>query len=573
MKKQNTSCNMCGYPGLTYPMSGVFPSGMHIVDGVNISAEAGICIDCYKKATIGQHLYYCVSCQAFYKAPANWSNLPSRIHVICPKHSLKSKTPTVACEVCDVKLSQMNDPASVNSKGHHYCPDHAIERIGCSAQYCGAMIHPNEPGIETSPEGYKIYCGPCSLAKTIPPEAPPGYHPYTWDYKNTCACAVCCYLRGRGPKWPNTASTSLHGMHICAGCGGPHCKDCNGDNPYCHICSKGALLTCKACDKPFPKDQYQGASYFSKCKSCMDSEGYWFCDVQCKGWFEPDTECSCGGVWPYNYKPQFFEFLTASNQAVSQDHTLFLGLELEVEAQKPGTSRAKGAKISRDLFGPYSYIVHDGSLAGKSGSQGPGTGGEHGFEIVTHPFTFEWFNEHYSEFCRLLDTLSHAGYRSWEGGRCGLHIHVSRAPMTQAHQMKFIRFIYGAPDLAMCIGQRDTTDEGLMKHAPFDKEDRSKFIQKVRNGVNPGVPTHHVALNSKSSATLEARWFRGTLNPESLRKSVEFMHSLWYFTKDFGFKTTNERNYLDWLRSTPQSRRYSTALNYIEQNYVTRSDR
>jgi len=245
----------------------------------------------------------------------------------------------------------------------------------------------------------------------------------------------------------------------------------------------------------------------------------------------------------------------------------FIGLELEIEAQKWGASRLAGAKLVNTIASDFGYVMHDGTLLGTDDG---GLGGQKGFEFVTHPFTYEWFDEQWPNIENLLTTLSSAGYRSWEGGRCGIHVHVSRAPMSDAHQMKFIRFIYGSVNMMLCLGQRGYRDSVLNKFSPFHREDRSRLIMKIRDFVNPDVHGHYAALNCNKPATLEGRWFRGTLNPRGVRKNVEFMHSLWYFTKMFGFSSANEINYIDWLRESPQSRQYMVLLDYLEREYVTR---
>jgi hypothetical protein len=244
-----------------------------------------------------------------------------------------------------------------------------------------------------------------------------------------------------------------------------------------------------------------------------------------------------------------------------------MGLELEIEAQKPGASKAKGANMTRDMLGDIGWCMHDGSLLGHKSN---GTGGDMGFEFVTHPFTYEWFNENWHRFEEYLKVLSAKGYRSWHGGRCGMHIHISRAAMTDAHQMKFIRMVLGSTNLMMAVGQRGYRDKNLSKFAPFHADERSRLMEKVRSFQNPGVSGHYTALNTMRPSTIEARWFRGTLNPLGIRKNVELIHSMWYFTREYGFTSANEMNYITWLRQPWGARRYGTLLNFIEHNYITR---
>jgi hypothetical protein len=308
------------------------------------------------------------------------------------------------------------------------------------------------------------------------------------------------------------------------------------------------------------------------CSVCIEAAGGWyFCNTQCNSWFQQSTQCDCGGVHAWNYVPPELTFFVGRHQNLTrirrEERIPFFGLELEIEAQLHSSSRSGGAALTRDMVGQYGWCMHDGSLLGNKSN---GTGGEKGFEFVTYPFTFEWYEENWWQFERWLAEMRSRGYRAWDGGRCGMHIHVSRAPMTDAHQMKFIRMIYGSTNLMMAIGGRGYKDKNLSKFSPFHREDRSNLLMKVRNFTNPGVDGHYTAINTNKAATLEARWFRGTLNPDSIRKNIELMDAMWWFTREYGFVAANEMNFIQWLRDPMQHRKYNTLLSFIERNYITR---
>lgn len=475
----------------------------------------------------------------------------------------------------------------MNSRGQYFCGTHHLQQHACSAPYCKTGIHKSQPGVVLTPGGQNIYCSDCSKVRQQPSNVPMGWHPLSWDYKIGCPCAACVYLSGKDEQWPKYYTHDFYDEEWHYKCSAPGCE-AFGDEAfftyipgtgkrYCHCCERGILRQCAGCNTKKASDEYMPTSHHS-CQLCM-TKSYWYCAAQCESWFPKDVLCNCNGVFPYNYSPKPI-FQWASRQRANLDKIPLLGLELEVEfpeeRAKMGKSgiydssfRAKGVKLVKEIMGDSAYVVHDGSLLGFSKSENKG--GEFGFEVVTHPFTYEYLMECWSRFDRLFSELTRMGGRAWEGGRCGLHIHISRQPMTDGHQMKFIRFIYGSTNLCLAIGQRDYRDKNLAKYAPFDKEHRADFMMKIRHNQNPGVDGHYAALSSTKAPTHEARWFRGTLNADSILKNVEFVHSTWEFTRLFGFRSANEFNYIEWLKQQPQKYgRYATLLKYVETHYLGR---
>lgn len=568
-----------------------------LVDGKRIFK--GLCYNCTYEMGHNR-IYFCHLCQTLYEATEKWVAAVAAENVggmkpgmtstlVCPKHSESKKTPKVKCKVCKKKVPHsMGTVTTV--RGWTYCitcadesPEHDF--VICAAPYCGTFLLTTDPDVVSTPAGQKHYCPDCSLVRTAPPGSPHHWHPLSWDYRAGCGCSGCQGLAGKGDKWP---AIDVPDPDVkCAACKEEiHSSIAKQvDDIYlCHVCETLKLRKCTVCGKERPNGMFHKiysktkAAWVEplpkKCDPCVTAtDKFWYCQVGCLSWYPNSMEsCHCDGVYNYTYTPPKFNYLVGPRQRVSDDLP-YMGLELEVEAQKGDSSKAAGARLVHSLIGKYAYCVHDGTLSGEgSNYHGPDAGGQFGFEIVTHPFTFEWFQNKWDSIEHLLTLLANKGYRSWEGGRCGIHIHVSRKPMSHGHQRKFINFFYGSTNLALCIGQRSYRSKGIAKYAPFDVEKRSLLMNKVRHFENPGVPKnkHYTAINTNKRNTIEARWFRGTLNPSGVRKNVEFIDSVWHFTRIFGHTSANEINYIDWLRSVPQSRRYSTLIRYIEHNYITR---
>jgi hypothetical protein len=529
--------------------------------------------------------YLCRGCYNIYEAGmlkwcphhdhCNYYEMPNRdwataftLAAACPEHSTATTVSRLPCRACGTSTGELY----LTVRGRWYCLHCYDVSISCAANGCSNRFPIADTAAYTA-HGNDVYS-----CKQCPPVKMPRWfqagryaqHITKWPHSVTCGCRVCEYLSATYPDhFPQQETILLGDRRRCRNCDNTSYEgmEVNDRNHwYCHWCVEVYASPCVECDEKylthdlFPLAEDGGLV----CTPCLRESGrYYFCEVGCHSWFRVDDDCQCGGVYPWNYVPENgFHFFTASGERFDDHFHPYIGFELEVEAITGGATRKGGAKLVRSLIGDeWSYLVHDGSLLER---------GQRGFEIVTHPFSLNWFNENWHTIENLLTSLSAKGYRSWESGRCGMHVHISRGPMTDAHQMKFLRFIYGSTNLALCVGQRSYRSRGVREYAPFDRERRDMFMDKIRGHANPGTDGHRAAVNANKEHTLEGRWFRGTLSPEGFRKNIEFMHSVWYFTRKFGFNSANEINYIQWLRSTPESRIYSTLLDYIERNYITR---
>jgi len=572
MLHESPLCGICGANS-----SGLYKGSKKIKNGITFRPTV-----CYTCVSSSPNPTYCPYCEDIYFPPTSWLSELDEYQILsnipCPQHSQLTDIPAYKCDACGALESAFY---SFTERNKGLCIECSFNTVVCSAVYCTVQLHPNFSDTVSSIGGTKHYCGPCAEVKSMPFRYPKGWHPLTWDYKSECICPCCTHLRGRcEEKWPTVISSQSHTPVKCVICSDPtyieHSLPIN--NGYaCHICSLG-IIKCTTCDTRLIESESHPAidgSLFQRCPACFEAAGYYLCLGACQAWVPNEDDCDCTGVLPYDYTPNHFKYLTSRREGnVNQDKVPFFGIELEVEAQRKSTSKKAGARLVQKLASEWSYTVHDGTLLG----DGPGYGtspynGSLGFEIVTHPFTFAWFNERWDDIESLLVKLSSKGYRSWEGGRCGIHINISRRPMSEGHQTKFINFFYDHQKLACCVGQRPVGSLGVQKYAAFDKENRAQFLSsKVRSHINPGIPgnKHYVALNANKPSRLEARWFRGTLNPFSFRKNVEFIHSVWYFTKAYGFSSANEVNYVSWLQDAQHSNQYKNIRKYLTDNYITK---
>lgn len=208
------------------------------------------------------------------------------------------------------------------------------------------------------------------------------------------------------------------------------------------------------------------------------------------------------------------------------------GVELEVEAMRG--DRYEGVDIAERFNEGLFYLKEDGSLG-------------NGFEIVTHPMSLGYVQNHATQLWRAMDGLRRAGFRAWKTSTCGLHIHISKKSFhNDAHQQKFVYFIY----------HKDNTDS-LVKFAgrnshwskfrkdlylghdensePFEVEREVTILEAIKGVRKDGSRApqswdRYLAVNSRNTATHELRFFRPSLQPHALRACVEFCAALFDYT-------------------------------------------
>lgn len=209
----------------------------------------------------------------------------------------------------------------------------------------------------------------------------------------------------------------------------------------------------------------------------------------------------------------------------------YVGLEIEIESTR-SASLSEYAEMVADNCAGLVYNKSDGSIS-------------HGFEMVTHPMTLGYAQNHLDGLWESFARLRRAGFRAWQTSTCGLHIHISRNSfLDDKHQQKFLYFIYGPAkaDIKKFAG-RDSTWSKFDKDAfcASRYEDYSKdlpsLMEVVKGRRKDGSPVPHqaseryLAVNRNNRHTLELRFFRPSLRPDTVLACIEFTYCLWAYTE------------------------------------------
>lgn len=227
-----------------------------------------------------------------------------------------------------------------------------------------------------------------------------------------------------------------------------------------------------------------------------------------------------------------------------------MGIELEVETSDYDRGAALEDcdwQFNRDR--QYAMFKRDGSLDDSRG-----------FEIVT---AARRLTDHINMF---KSWEPYDGLRSWDTGRCGMHVHIDSRAFTALTLGKFLQF-YNDPAnanfLRSIAGRHPDKDRQARDYADrLDCENPNPARIKKRAGkgryrivnLTNITPREQKRLaveadyNSKGSySTVEIRIFRGSLKKERLLAQIEFAHATVIFCRVAGMHELNGPSFIAWL--------------------------
>jgi hypothetical protein len=316
----------------------------------------------------------------------------------------------------------------------------------------------------------------------------------------------------------------------------------NGDK-ICEACYSSSYGTCENCSKVLENTDIISHDGMTYCTNCFDNM-FIECDY-CGAFVDRDYACytddSCycetccsdddAELYDHSYTPDYVFYGKTSEN-------LYFGIELEIENNDDSDYLSDINETNRIL-----YAKSDGSL-------------DNGIEIVSHPTTFDYFNENFNTVWNpILDSKNH-GYRSYNTTTCGIHIHISKKAFSTLHLYKFMKFFYMNDKFIRTISQRNSEllDEWASNGATGDN-----IIKKAKNKI--GNENRYSAINLQPYNTVEVRIFRGTLEAGSFRKNIEFLHALYYFTKTSGISKLHIDLFIRYIENN--KKQYSNLYKFI----------
>jgi len=304
---------------------------------------------------------------------------------------------------------------------------------------------------------------------------------------------------------------------ICAACQDQYrvCVDCGdtfsihhmvyADNGrVCETCCSDNYTSCDDCHEYVQNTTITSHGDLELCSACYQCA----CDREEVEDAEYDDDADdTDHIHSHDYKPSPY-FYEAPTEKKTHD-SKYYGIELEVERD--------GHSVLANPNEDYFYYKNDGSL-------------DDGHEVVSHPATWDWLQANKAYWSKICAWRS-SGYLSGDTETCGMHVHMSRAAFSTFHLYKVMRFFYDNPQFILKISRRKSSS--LQQWAALGAV--SDLILKVK--VKYGKRKFE-AINLCNKHTIEFRIFKGTLNPITFWANLEFLESLYHYTKDISARAT-----------------------------------
>ena len=401
--------------------------------------------------------------------------------------------------------------------------ENAIEDGWVRCTYCEEFVHPNL-SIDAVTIGDEVFCGhECAVDA--------GYHTcercggwyheddevWTGDYGY---CSIEC--------------ANNDGFHRCDRCGDWTGEPQDvGDEIWCEHCADYYAVRCEDCENLIPERD----AYYD------DDEERWYCD-SC---YEERESHPHGVLHEYGYTPTL-KFFTESGIWESEGKPpLFLGVELETDG---GRNRRDylNALAGLEGFNEHFWMTHDGSL-------------ENGVEITGHPMTTACHVGLMELYEGISTEATSRGFKSHDGGRCGLHIHVNRdwfgkdTRVQDAGGYKLMRLLQRFERQFIIFSRRTETgwcnyktygDYKLKDEVKISRNDKDEAgVIQMASRLKRNETSHSQCLNFQHRNTYEFRIFRGTLKWSTYFACLGLVNGMCHTVKHHGSTWVEDVSWYD----------------------------
>ena len=304
------------------------------------------------------------------------------------------------------------------------------------------------------------------------------------------------------------------------------------------------VFYCEDCDNHYHYQLFNEDS--GRCNGCDDNYNNCFrCDTEIHSdysYYDDDGDSYCEDCWAdhdqnpdnqtvrriqsYSYKPSPIFGWVVESQLVRglsvpraiQNEPMF-GFELETNARDRSMVDEASEFLLDSSPDEYLYNKDDSTISA--------------FEIVTHPFTLDAHKMLLPReaISALSSKYSLSSWSSVNGNGAGLHVHISKKSFVSAsHQYKFQMFHYRNADFIKKFAGRDSDRWATFRRTTDPTDYSYDNMMEICKG-NRTQNNRYSALNFQNRNTIELRYFRGSLKPETVLGVLEFCHSVHAYSK------------------------------------------
>lgn len=309
----------------------------------------------------------------------------------------------------------------------------------------------------------------------------------------------------------------------------------NGE-PYCGNCAENNFTRCDSCGAYVSRDDSYDIGGFSFCSTeCAENRGCFFCDDCGEGingneehflHFNREGNAICYDcarkyvqdarrmIRGYSDNPPYRFLHTAEDEPGKR---LYMGFEIEFffpNYENFNDAVPELVKKFSDDEENLIFFKHDSSV------------GAYGAEAVSMPMTLAWYKENADIFKNFFETFRVNGMEPHNF--CGMHVHLSRAGVTEEHEVKLELFFARFAHLIERVAGRSPQEycERVNIYGVPTPDDVKRHI---------AYSGRYRALNWRNDRTVEVRAYKCPENFENFMVKIEFSHAVYQFTKSASF--------------------------------------
>lgn len=314
----------------------------------------------------------------------------------------------------------------------------------------------------------------------------------------------------------------------------------NGEIKTVYSCCEGDFTWCDGCNEYHYSYDYNfyTVGYDTYCEESGLDHGYLGICAECGDIMDIDYLC-----WNENYGDYYCEYCYPNdgiiadwhdhkyndlhfNKAKEEDEPKFyFGIELEIDRSESdfGHNVETAQTIRDEYFSDNEmYFENDGSLW-------------NGFEIITHPMSYNYIMENKNRFSDLFNYINFRGYTGEENKSAGLHFHISNENLTDEQIELIVYFIENNVSDVHKLSRRPGDLNRYACSYCFDTLDQFNKAKEIEGDLaysevmrlfyKKNYSRYHM-VNVTNCDTIEFRFFKSTLNINHFIGSIQFINTL-----------------------------------------------
>lgn len=204
---------------------------------------------------------------------------------------------------------------------------------------------------------------------------------------------------------------------------------------------------------------------------------------------------------------------------------------------------------------PFFIAKHDSSVTGSKRNP---------YELVTAPSSFKFLKKQYALWFNKLD---YSKFDTTTQTNNGLHIHVGNSHFDDDNHRRNFCWFYHNPcnqDFIVAVSERGSVD-AMRSYTPFASfENRTSQVRSFRDTLSITRGVRGVTNLGTGKPTIEVRMFKGIVSYASIVKNLEFVDSVFYFTRETHMAQLDVSGYMAWLGKTPVNK-YQVLKKFLDQ--------